>query len=504
MISLGKMLKTKEKPKVQRQPALDLPGQVRVRIAPSPTGFLHVGTARTALFNCLFAKKFGGVFVLRIEDTDKERSEKKYEKDILEGLKWLGLLWDEGPEVGGGHGPYYQSERAEIYQQYIKKLLENDSAYFCYCTEEELKAQADNQITMGQAPKYSGRCRNLTETEKKRLEKEGRRPVIRFKMPTKKISFNDLIRGEIEVDSSLFGDIVIARDLNSPLYNLAAVIDDAQMHLTHIIRGEDHISNTPKQIMLLDELGFERPQYAHLPLILGSDRSKLSKRHGAISVQEYKKEGYLSQGLVNFMALLGWNPDTDQEVFNIKEMIEQFDLAKVQRAGAVFNIKKLQWINAQHLRGVSNDELSKLAEPFFKKEGIGVKEEQKIFKILELQKERARTLKELAETSKFFFKLPDYDNELLIWKESSKEEMKGNLDQIKERLGEVDEQDFFAMRLEESTDDFKEAKGTGEVYWPWRVAVSGLKGSPGPLEISEILGKKETLKRLEYAIKKLK
>jgi glutamyl/glutaminyl-tRNA synthetase len=204
------------------------------------------------------------------------------------------------------------------------------------------------------------------------------------------------------------------------------------------------------------------------------------------------------------MALLGWNPDTDQEVFNIKEMIEQFDLAKVQRAGAVFNIKKLQWINAQHLRGVSNDELSKLAEPFFKKEGIGVKEEQKIFKILELQKERARTLKELAETSKFFFKLPDYDNELLIWKESSKEEMKGNLDQIKERLGEVDEQDFFAMRLEESTDDFKEAKGTGEVYWPWRVAVSGLKGSPGPLEISEILGKKETLKRLEYAIKKLK
>lgn len=340
------------------------PGEVRVRIAPSPTGPLHIGTARTALFNFLFAKKQQGSFVLRIEDTDVERSRPEFERDVLENLKWLGIEWDEGPDVGGDYGPYRQSERKEIYASYIKKLLEEGRAYYCFCTKDELEAEREYQLSIGQAPKYSGRCANLPEETVKKYLAEGRKSVIRFRIPQKKVEFDDLIRGKVEFDSSLIGDTVIAKDFYTPLYNFAVVIDDYEMRISHIIRGEDHLSNTPKQILLQEALNFPQPKYAHLPLILGPDRSKLSKRHGAISISSYRELGYLSEAIVNFMAFLGWNPGTERYIYSMAALIKDFSLERVQKAGAVFNIKRLEFLNSFYIRGKSIEKLTELCLPY--------------------------------------------------------------------------------------------------------------------------------------------
>ena len=293
---------------------------VRVRIAPSPTGPLHIGTARTALFNYLFARKNQGNFILRIEDTDLERSDPKWEKDVVENLKWLGILWDEGPDIGGKYKPYRQSERKDIYEKYIKKLYDEGYLYWCFCTKEELEAQREDQMARGEAPRYMGRCRNLSLKEQEKFRQEGRKGILRFKVPEKIIKVNDLIRGKLEFNTSLLGDIAVAKDFSIPLYNFAVVIDDFEMKINYVIRGEDHISNIPKQVLFQEALGFPRPNYAHLPLILGPDRSKLSKRHGAVKVQDYKEDGYLPEALINFMALLGWNPGTKEEIFSLEEL----------------------------------------------------------------------------------------------------------------------------------------------------------------------------------------
>ena len=329
----------------------------RVRIAPSPTGWLHIGTARTALFNFLFARKNGGKFILRIEDTDKERSKKEYEENILEGLKWLNLYWDEGPDIGGPYGPYRQSERIEIYKEYLLKLLKEEKAYYCFCSPEEIEAQKKDMALRGLTPIYSGKCRNLSKREAEEKIKRGENYVIRIKMPQKKIKFKDLIRGEIEFDLSLIGDIVIAKSLEEPLYNFTVVVDDYLMKITHVIRGDDHISNTPKQLVLQEMLGFERPFYAHLPMILGPDRSKLSKRHGEMALTEYKKLGYLKEAMINFLALLGWHPSSDEEIFSLEELIERFSLERVQKSGAVFNHLKLDWFNSFYLKKIPFEEL---------------------------------------------------------------------------------------------------------------------------------------------------
>jgi len=319
------------------------PGEIRVRIAPAPTGFLHIGLARTAFFNYLFAKKYQGIFILRIEDTDRERSKPEYEKDIMEGLKWLGIEWDEGPDIGGDYGPYRQSEKKEIYAKYLKKLLDENKAYHCFCSEEELEAQRQYQLSIGEAPRYSGKCASLPKEVVEKYLTEGKPWVLRFRIPGKKIEFEDLIRGKVEFDTSLMGDTVIAKNLFTPLYNFACVIDDFEMQVSHVIRGEDHISNTPKQILLQEALGFPQPKYAHLPLILGPDRTKLSKRHGAISVSEYKREGYLPEALINFMAFLGWNPGGEREIYSLASLIKEFSLEAVQKSGAIFNIKRLDF-----------------------------------------------------------------------------------------------------------------------------------------------------------------
>ncbi len=497
---------------------IKVPQKIRTRLAPSPTGILHIGTARTALFNYLFAKKNKGKFILRIEDTDRERSKPEFENDIIENLKWLGIEWDIGPGVS--KESYRQSERLEIYEKYIKKLLEEDSAYYCFCSKEELYAQKQYQLSQGEAPKYNGKCRSLSEKEVE--EKLKTSPfVIRLKTTHKKVIFNDLIRGHLEFDSNLMGDIVIARNTKEPLYNLAVVIDDFEMEITHIIRGEDHISNTPKQILLQEALGLPCPKYAHLPLILGPDRTKLSKRHGATAIAEYRKQGYLPETLINFMALLGWNPGTEREIFSISSLIKEFSLERVQKGGAIFNIKRLDWINGFYIRQKSLEKLTELCLPYLIEAGF-IKEnprpaklpfKEKKFRIVETQEviyfdwiekvigayqERLKTLSEIVGLTEFFFKEKlEYDKELLRWKDMSDQDIKKSLDKTRETLSEID------LFTKENIEKKLIPEGDrGRVLWPLRAALSGKKASAPPFEIAEILGKEKTLKRIEEAIKK--
>jgi glutamyl-tRNA synthetase len=471
---------------------------IRVRIAPSPTGYLHIGTARTALFNWLFAKKNKGKFVLRIEDTDLERSDVKYEKDIIEGLKWLGLDWDEGP--------YRQSERLDIYEKYVNQLLDEGAAYYCFCSKEELETERQAMLAQGFAPKYSGKCRALNSKEVKTKLKKNEGHVIRFKVPETTVSFRDLIRGEISFDASLIGDIAIAKDPRVPLYNFAVVVDDEEMRITHVIRGEDHIANTPKQILLQKALGFHQPHYAHLPLILDPDRSKMSKRHSATSIQEYKEAGYLPEALINFMALLGWHPAPqpsvevrgkprpEKEMLSLTELVQEFDLSRVQKAGAVFNIEKLDWLNAQYIKNLSDEELAKKLE-------IAPTEEN--LKIVALTKERMKKLTDFKLLAKFFFELPDYEPELLVWKSASQKTILENLKYLEKVLSDVDNEEFSKSSLEKILMPIAEERGRGEMLWPLRAALSGQETSPGPFEIMDALGKKETLRRIAVAIRKL-
>lgn len=519
------------------------PGEVRVRIAPSPTGFLHIGLARTALFNYLFAKKNQGSFILRIEDTDRERSSSQFEEDILENLKWLGIQWSEGPDslaqnqkYIGDYGPYRQSERLSIYGKYLEKLLNENKAYYCFCSEEELEAQRQYQMSIGQAPRYSGKCTDLPKETIKKYLNEKKPSVIRFRVSPeiKKIQFNDLIRGSLEFDAGLIGDIVLAKNLKTPLYNFAAVIDDFEMKISHIIRGEDHISNTPKQLLIQDALGFPRPEYAHLPLILGSDRSKLSKRHGSTAVSELKKEGYLPEALINFMAFMGWNPGDEREIYSLASLTKEFSLEKIQKGGAVFNIKKLDFLNGFYIRQKSLEKLAEsclfylieedLLTPDLKSEqyppaygGFQIIQEykipqtgeiisfEKIKKIVSIYQERLKKLSEITKLTDFFFKDKlEYDKELLRWKEMSDEEIKSSLDGLEKILSEIKAGDWSKENLENILllEAENEGKG-GELLWPLRAALSGKTASAGPFEIAEILGKEKTLKRIKEAGKLL-
>ena len=486
----------------------------RVRIAPSPTGYLHIGTARTALFNFLFARKHGGQFILRIEDTDPKRSKKEYEENIYEGLKWLGIMWDEGPDIGGDYGPYRQSERVDIYEKYLRQLLDENKAYYCFCTPEELEAQRRDMISRGLPPKYSGKCRHLPPETVKQYLAQGKHSVIRFKMPPKEVKFHDLIRGEIKVDLNLIGDIVIARNLREPLYNFSVVIDDYLMKITHIIRGEDHISNTPKQIAIQEALGLPRPIYAHLPMILGPDRSKLSKRHGAMPVTEYRKMGYLPEAIVNFIALLGWHPASDREIFNMEELIKEFSLKRVQKSGAVFNVNKLNWFNSQYLRHLSLDELTKIVREYLQKysdkaELLKEYSDEYLKKVIEIELTRINKLSDLIVLSDFFFeKNLRYSPDLLVWRDMTLAEVKQSLQDSAKVLQQINQKDFLRSNIQVKLFEFIEKSpqyrgDKGRLLWPLRVALSGKKASPSPFEIAEILGKKETLRRIEVALKKI-
>lgn len=508
--------------------------KIRTRMAPSPTGYFHVGSARTALFNFLFAKKYGGQFTLRIEDTDIERSEKKYEIDIIDSIKWLGISWHEGPDIGGPFGPYRQSERLNIYTEYIKKLLHNGNAFYCFHSKEFLKKEYEEQIKIKKNPGHYCEFRKLPIIDaEKRLIKEN--AIIRFKTPSDlEISFTDIVRGEIHFNSdTLGGDFSLAKALGPdnflPLYNLAVVIDDFLMKISHVIRGEEHISNTPKQILIQQILDFKTVKYIHLPLILAPDKSKLSKRHGAMSINEYMEAGYLPEAIINFLAFLGWNPGTLQEIFSLEELIKEFDLNKIQKSGAIFNIDKLNWFNSYYLRKMPIDELTKKVIPFLKRDNLinddfSAKDAapdtlrsrsgrglasglEYIKKVVLLEQPRLKTLNEIGEKAAYFFKIPEYQSELLVWRDMLFKDIVISLNTSLEALLLINDIDFNHKNLEKSLIKESERaknKDKGRLLWPLRVALTGLDKSPGPFEILEILGKKESLKRIGYAINKLK
>jgi len=463
---------------------------IRVRFAPSPTGYLHLGGVRTALFNFLFARSQNGVFILRIEDTDKERSKKEFEEDIIDSLNWLGLLWDEGQ--------IRQSERIDLYQKIIKGLIDKDLAYYCFCSKEELELRKQEQLTRGEIPKYSGTCRDIDKNEAlKRKEKENY--VIRLKVPEKVITYKDYLRGEIRYDFRQAGDFVIAKKEDEPLYVLANTVDDHYQGITHVIRGEEFISTTPKQLLIYKYLDWDEPVFVHLPLVLGQDRSKLSKRHGAKSIKDYREEGYLPEAILNFIALLGWHPEGDREIISLAEMIKEFKLEKLNKSPAVFNISKLNYFNRYYLRQKTAEEILPLLD--FTKY-INDYSQEKILKIIELGKERALTLNDILPSVDFFFNDFDYPAELLIWKDVSKEKIKNNLLKVLNEFKKISAEDFTASKIKEVLDNLAQVN-KGEYFWPLRVALSGKEASPPPFDLAEIFGKEKTMVLIEKAINKL-
>ena len=476
--------------------------EIRVRIAPSPTGALHVGTAHTALFNYLFAKRYGGTFIVRIEDTDTARSTKEWEENILQGLQWLGIEWDEGPVLDGGEelgsfGPYRQSERTVIYKKYLEKLLEEGKAFYCWHSKEELEQEEKDVQSRNEAPKHicSFRDYKLQDIN----EEQKLQSIIRFKNTISHVGFHDLVQGEIDFDAVLLGDFSIARKLDSPLYNFAVVVDDYTTRISHVIRGADHISNTPRQILIQEALGFPRPLYAHLPLLLGKDRSKLSKRHAATSVSEYKDLGYLPEALFNFLALLGYAPEAGGEILTPQELTKEFSLERVQKSNAIFDTEKLDWINGMYIRKMSVEKLTQACLPFFAKENINA-DTLYIQKIVALEQDRMKRLTDIIQNTHFFFEEPRYEGGLLQWKQAPKDELQKNLDWVYNFIEGLSIEQFEdAKVLEEQLMRHLPAGDRGAILWPLRAALTGEKASPPPFEVMAILGKEKTLARLERA-----
>ena len=476
---------------------------VRVRFAPSPTGSLHVGGARTALFNWLYARHHDGVFILRIEDTDELRSTEESTGNILGSLKWLGIDWSEGCGVGGEFGPYTQMERLRIYEKYAEDLLKKGLVYHCYCRQEELAERRKSALKDGEPSGYDGRCSHLSEGERSRYEDEGRKSVLRFRTPDGgETKFSDIIRGEVEFNNSTLHDFVIVKSNGTPTFNFANVIDDHLMKITHVIRGDEHLSNTPRQVLLYEALGFERPQFAHLPMILGSDGAKLSKRHGGISVEWFRKEGFLPDALLNYLALLGWGTADSQQVFGSREeMIQKFSLDRVSKNAAVFDIKKLEWMNGYYIRKLDTDSLFDLTMPYLREaklvEGKDEGEKEFIKKVISLQQERLKKLSQITELTGFFFLEdtkydPDAVNEIL-----KKEGVPDLLESFSEELEKVEP--FDASTVEKVTRDFIAARNLKgkDLMQPVRVAITGRKASPGLFEVMVLLGKEKVLSRLK-------
>lgn len=475
---------------------------VRVRFAPSPTGTLHLGSARTALFNWLFARHEGGVFILRLEDTDRERSKKEFEEDILSSMKWLGFDYDEGPDVGGNFGSYRQSERNDLYQEKAKKLLETSQAYLCFCTPAELETERKQAEANKQAPVYSGKCCNLTPEQIKKFQSEGKKAALRFRVPAKEIIVHDLIRGEVRFDTSLIGDFIILKSDDTATYNFAVVIDDLTMKITHVIRGEDHLSNTPKQILIYEALGESLPQFAHLPMILGPDRSKLSKRHGAKSVNEYKEEGYLAGALVNFLALLSWSDPDGKDILEVEEMVKKFTLDRVGKSGAVFDVNKLNHINSLAIRRLTQAELLRLVKPYLDlaKLDPGQIPPSNLAQIVKIVQEQMVVLPDFLTKGGIFFPVPvEYSEEGkdILLKPDSRKAIENIQRQIKD-LNEIttaQAQQILEQLLVQT------GLGKGKAYPALRSALVGSPRGPVLEDIILALGLAETKKRLSAAMK---
>jgi len=466
--------------------------KVKVRIAPSPTGNLHVGTARSAIFNWLYAKHNNGEFIVRIEDTDTERSKKEYEDNILDGFKWLGLDWDRLER---------QSERTEIYKKYLRELLENKKAFWCYHSKTELMEEKEGQMVRKEPPRHI--CSHKNNPPSELPTDEG---IIRLNVSEKEgsVSFEDMVRGEVVFQREIIGDISIAKNENSPLYNFAVVVDDHEMEISDVIRGEDHIPNTPKQILIYEALGFDIPNFAHIPLILGEDKSKLSKRHGAVSIFDYKEEGFLAESMFNFLSLLGWSPKNDVEIMSKEEIIDIFYLDGIQKSGAVFDIKKFKWMNGEYIKKMDLEELKKEIDPFLNKH-FGSYEKDILDKSIGVIQERVEIFDQAKEFH-FIFKDIEYESDLLVWKKSDILGAKKSLETILKLIEQDFPEEINIEKLKEKLDGISQSDFAGDrgaVYWPLRVALSGEKFSPDPIQLTTILGKEKTIKRIKKAIDKI-
>ena len=484
--------------------------QVRVRFAPSPTGYPHVGNIRTALFNWLFARHSGGKFVVRIEDTDVARTVDGALETILEGLKWLGLDWDEGPEVGGDYGPYFQSQRLSLYREAAERLIKQGDAYYCYCSSQRLKEMREEQSRRKQPPGYDRHCRNLSEAERAQKESEGITPVVRFKTPLEgSTRFNDLIWGEVVFDHSTIDDLVLLKSDGYPTYHLANVVDDHLMEISHVLRAEEWLSSTPRHLLMYQALGFEPPHFAHLPMILGNDRAKLSKRHGSVSITEYREKGYLPETMLNFLALLGWSLDDKTEIFSRAELIASFSLERISRTGAIFNQDKLNWMNGAYIRSLSLDDFTQRALPFLEsnlpdavRRPLSI---DYVRQVMPLVQERARTLAEIPELTDFFFADElDYEPNLLIVKKMDRESSIQALAAVRNRLEPL--QTFDTTSLETVVRPLADEMGlkTGQLFGTLRVAITGRMVAPPLFETMAVLGKERSMDRVSAALIKLR
>jgi glutamyl-tRNA synthetase len=486
----------------------------RVRIAPSPTGPLHIGTARTALFNFLHARHTGGTFILRLEDTDVARSSLAYEKDILDGLHWLGIRWDEGPEVAGEaargpFAPYRQMERLPLYAAASERLLADGRAYHCYCTAEELDAERKRREAAKLPPRYNGRCANLTDEQRAAFAAEGRRPAIRFRVGEGIVAFDDIVRGHVEIDAAnLGGDFVIVRADGTPLYHFVVVVDDAAMGITHIIRGEDHLSNTPKHILLFRALGHEPPVFAHLPLILNADRTKMSKRKSQTAIDDYRAEGFIPEALVNYLALLGWSTGTEEEVLSLDELIERFDLARVNRAGAVFDRERLEWLNGQWIRRLDADDLVARLRPFLEAELAAgridrLPDDGELKALLPVVQERLPRLGKIGDLAGFLWvdELAVDPAELVPKRWDAATTVEG-LRAARGEIADVGAVSYEADEIEPRLRALAEARDwkAGDLFMAIRVAVTGRRETPPLFDTLVALGHERTLDRLDRAI----
>ena len=473
----------------------------RVRFAPSPTGYLHVGGARTALFNWLYARRHGGVFVLRIEDTDAERSSADMVTGILDGLRWLGLDWDEGPLVGGPHAPYFQSQRFDRHQAAAERLQQGGHAYYCYCSAERLRAEREAAEARGEAWQYDRACLGLSDDARATLDAKGTPRALRFKVRPGDTSFNDAVHGAITFDSANIEDFVILRSDGHPTYHLSVVVDDVDMAITHVIRGDDHISNTPKHVLLFEAMGAGVPQFAHVPLILGGDKKRLSKRHGATSVMEYERQGYFSAAMVNFLALLGWSPGDDRELLSKAELIEVFSLQAISGGNAVFNTEKLDWMNGQYISRMSADELSAALAPRLAEAGLGnapiVRDPERFGRLLELLRPRAKRLPDFIDQARpLLMDGVNYEPEA-VEKHLSGPDMSGHIAALRSALSAVDP--FNEGAIEAAVRHTAAALGikAGALIHATRVAVTGRTTSPGLFEMLALVGRDTTLARLD-------
>lgn len=482
--------------------------EVRVRFAPSPTGPFHIGGARSALFNWLFARKMGGKLILRIEDTDLERSSRESEENIKAALKWLGMDWDEGIDVGGENGPYRQTERLDIYKKYTEKLLAEGKAYYCYCTDEELEEERQALIKEGKMPRYMGKCRNLTPKQIAAYEAEGRKPTVRFRVPAdQQILVRDMVRGDVVFDSNNIGDFVIVKSDGIPTYNYAVVIDDALMHITHVIRAEEHLSNTPRQCLIYDALGFKKPIFGHISLILGKDHTKMSKRHGATSVDQYRQLGYLPAGIVNFLALLGWAPNSEQEIFSIDELIKEFSMDRVAKNPAVFDIDKLNWINQHYMRQLDDEAFFEAAKPHMIAAGYMTGDETGdkltwLKKVVATAKDHVSFAAQIPASVEMYF-----NDEFNFENDEAADVLKAEtvpavIGMLLEELPKLEVLDGANVKaLFKTIQKTTKLKGK-DVFMPIRVALTGNQHGPELAEMVPLLGIERTEKRIRASLAK--